>query len=74
MISASPGFLGPAMTAIMASMTPSSTPLGITGSTGHLGGRIARRLADRGVGQRLLVRDPSRAPELPDTTVARADF
>lgn len=74
MISGSPGFLGPAMAAIMASMTPSSTPLGITGSTGHLGGRIARRLADRGVGQRLLVRDPSRAPELPDTTVARADF
>ena len=58
----------------MASMTPSPIPLGITGSTGHLGGRIARRLADRGIGQRLLVRDPSRAPDLPGTTVAQGGF
>jgi uncharacterized protein YbjT (DUF2867 family) len=41
-----------------------NTPLGITGSTGRLGGRVARRLADAGVAQRLLVRDPSRAPQL----------
>jgi uncharacterized protein YbjT (DUF2867 family) len=40
------------------------TPLGITGSTGRLGGRVARKLADAGVAQRLLVRDPSRAPQL----------
>ena len=39
-------------------------PLGITGATGRLGGRIARLLADAGVEQRLLVRDPARAPEL----------
>ena len=38
--------------------------IGITGSTGRLGGRIARLLADAGVEQRLLVRDPDRAPEL----------
>ena len=44
--------------------------LGITGSTGRLGGRIARRLAAAGVPQRLLVRDPARAPQLPGSTVA----
>ena len=48
--------------------------LGITGSTGRLGGRIARRLADAGVPQRLLVRDPARAPQLPASTVAAASY
>jgi NAD(P)H dehydrogenase (quinone) len=38
--------------------------IGVTGSTGGLGGRIARRLADHGVEQRLLVRDAARAPRL----------
>ena len=36
----------------------------VTGSTGGLGGRIARRLADHGIEQRLLVRDTARAPRL----------
>jgi len=36
----------------------------VTGATGGLGGRVARRLAGRGVGQRLIVRDAARAPEL----------
>ena len=36
--------------------------IGITGATGRLGSRVARRLATAGVGQRLLVRDPSRHP------------
>ncbi|MCU1547917.1 MAG: family oxidoreductase [Arthrobacter sp.] len=40
--------------------------LGITGSTGNLGGQVARLLADAGSQQRLLVRDPGRAPELKD--------
>jgi NAD(P)H dehydrogenase (quinone) len=35
-----------------------------TGATGEVGGRVARRLAERGVAQRLVVRDPSRAPAL----------
>ncbi len=48
--------------------------LGITGSTGHLGSRIARRLAAAGVAQRLLVRDPARAPQLPASTVAVAAY
>ncbi|MDD1476286.1 SDR family oxidoreductase [Arthrobacter sp. H16F315] len=38
--------------------------LAVTGSTGHLGGMVARHLADAGTPQRLLVRDPSRAPQL----------
>lgn len=38
--------------------------LAVTGSTGHLGGMVARLLADAGSPQRLLVRDLSRAPEL----------
>ncbi|MFC5062053.1 SDR family oxidoreductase [Actinomycetospora atypica] len=37
----------------------------MTGATGRLGGRVARLLAERGVPQRLAVRSPARAPELP---------
>ncbi|MBT2597806.1 SDR family oxidoreductase [Arthrobacter sp. ISL-72] len=39
--------------------------LAVTGSTGQLGGLVARILADAGRPQRLLVRDASRAPDLP---------
>jgi uncharacterized protein YbjT (DUF2867 family) len=39
--------------------------LAITGSTGQLGGLIARILSADGLPQRLLVRDVSRAPDLP---------
>ena len=38
--------------------------LAITGATGAVGGRVARRLADSGVPQRLLVRDAATAPDL----------
>jgi len=48
--------------------------IGVTGATGRLGGRVARRLAAAGVEQRLLVRDASRAPQLAGTTVAGASF
>jgi NAD(P)H dehydrogenase (quinone) len=48
--------------------------LAVTGATGGLGGRVARRLAERGVPQRLVVRDPARAPELPGATVVSADY
>lgn len=46
----------------------------VTGATGGVGGRVARRLADAGVRQRLVVRDPSRAPSLPGAEVARATY
>jgi uncharacterized protein YbjT (DUF2867 family) len=46
--------------------------LAITGSTGALGGRVAERLAERGIEQRLIVRDRTRAPRLADAEVAVA--
>lgn len=48
--------------------------LGITGSTGALGQIIARALSERGLSQRLLVRDPSRAPDLPGASVTRTSY
>ncbi|CAA9478035.1 MAG: hypothetical protein AVDCRST_MAG65-1272 [uncultured Solirubrobacteraceae bacterium] len=38
--------------------------IAVTGATGGVGGRVARRLAESGVVQRLVVRDPGRAPRL----------
>jgi NAD(P)H dehydrogenase (quinone) len=43
--------------------------IGTTGATGEVGGRVAHRLAKRGVKQRLIVRDRSRAPDLPAADV-----
>jgi uncharacterized protein YbjT (DUF2867 family) len=48
--------------------------LAITGVTGKLGSRVARRLAKMGQPQRLIARDPARVPELPQAEVARASF
>ena len=50
------------------------TTLALTGSTGHVGGAVARLLAADGLPLRLLVRDPARAPELPGAQVVRADY
>ena len=54
-------------------MTPASrTTIGITGATGHVGGQVARLLAADPPPEtrlRLLVRDASRAPELPGDDV-----
>src|SRR6187200_1714415 len=44
--------------------------IGLTGSTGEVGGRIARGLAAAGVEQRLVTRDASRAPRLEGASVA----
>ena len=43
--------------------------IAITGATGELGGRVADRLAKLGIKQRLMVRDPARAPDLPGSEV-----
>ncbi len=48
--------------------------IAVTGVTGGLGGRVARRLADRGVAQRLVVRDPARAPELAGAEVVAGSY
>jgi uncharacterized protein YbjT (DUF2867 family) len=39
----------------------------VAGGTGTLGTRLVRRLSDRGLGVRVLTRDPTRAAHLPDT-------
>ncbi|MBK9124039.1 MAG: SDR family oxidoreductase [Chloroflexi bacterium] len=46
--------------------------IGITGASGKVGRRVAERLAKRGLPLRLIVRDESRAPKLPTSTVAVA--
>lgn len=48
--------------------------IAVTGATGGLGGRVARRLAARGAAQRLVVRDPSRAPDLDGAEIVRAAY
>ena len=48
--------------------------IAVTGATGELGGRVARELSARGVLQRLIVRDPARAPQLPGADVAVASY
>jgi NAD(P)H dehydrogenase (quinone) len=48
--------------------------LAVTGATGGVGGRVARRLAGRGVAQRLVVRDPSRAPAVAGAKVVKAAY
>jgi len=50
------------------------TTIAVTGSTGRVGGGVAHRLAAAGARQRLVVRDPSRAPAIPGTEVVTADY
>lgn len=53
---------------------PAQPVIAVTGSTGAVGGRVARDLAARGIPQRLLVRDASRAPELAGAEVHVAGY
>jgi NAD(P)H dehydrogenase (quinone) len=46
--------------------------IGVTGATGAVGSRLATRLAEQDVQQRLVVRDPARAPDLRGASVAHA--
>ena len=43
--------------------------IGITGASGGMGQRVAARLAKQGIPLRLVVRDPTRAPQLPHAEV-----
>ena len=52
-----------------------STPLiGVTGATGQLGGKVAARLAALGLPQRLIVRNPARAPQLSGAEIVEAAY
>jgi len=55
-------------------MITSSPLIGVTGSTGQLGGRVATRLAALGQPQRLLVRNLARAQQLPGAEVVQASY
>lgn len=48
--------------------------LAVTGSTGGLGGMVARQLAGAGFAQRLVVRDPRRAPDLDGASVSVCSY
>jgi NAD(P)H dehydrogenase (quinone) len=48
--------------------------LAITGSTGHLGGLVARELVEHGVPVRLLARNPERAPVLPGAVAVTSAY
>src|SRR4051794_17099518 len=48
--------------------------LAVTGSTGAVGGLVAGLLAGQGLAQRLLVRDPVRAPELDGAVTAGCSY
>jgi len=50
------------------------TRYAITGSTGHVGGRVAALLAESGTPVRLIVRNSARAPRLPAADVAKATY
>ena len=51
-----------------------SARIAVFGSTGSLGGMVATRLAARGVRQRLIARDGTRAPRLDHAQVAEASY
>ena len=55
-------------------MTTSAPLIGVTGSTGELGGRVASRLAGLGRRQRLIVRDLGRALKLSGAEVVQAAY
>lgn len=46
----------------------------ITGASGHVGGRVAARLAAGGSSLRLLARDAAKAPVLPGAQIVSADY
>ncbi|NEW39805.1 NAD(P)H-binding protein [Nocardia cyriacigeorgica] len=48
--------------------------IAVSGATGAIGGRVARRLASVGIEQRLLGRNAARAPQLPGAHFAVADY
>jgi NAD(P)H dehydrogenase (quinone) len=56
------------------STVQTTSSIAVTGATGQVGRRVARLLSEAGIPAQLIVRDPSRAPQLPGTTTAQAAF
>jgi len=48
--------------------------IAVAGATGHLGRRVVRHLAELGARQRVLVRDPAKAPQIDGAQVAVASY
>lgn len=46
--------------------------IAVTGAAGELGGRVAERLGKLGAAQRLVVRDPTRAPQIEGAEIRKA--
>jgi NAD(P)H dehydrogenase (quinone) len=57
-----------------ARVSPGGGLITITGSTGRIGGLVARDLAARGIPLRLVVRDATRAPDLAQAEIRTADY
>jgi NAD(P)H dehydrogenase (quinone) len=55
-------------------MTTSVPLIGVTGSSGQLGSRVATRLATLGRPQRLLARNPARTLQLPGAEIVQASY
>jgi NAD(P)H dehydrogenase (quinone) len=55
-------------------MTSQQPTLAVTGTTGALGGNLARLLAQQSVPLRLLVRTPAKAPKLHDTMMFECSY
>jgi uncharacterized protein YbjT (DUF2867 family) len=53
---------------------PPEPIFGVTGASGGIGSRVARRLADAGARQVLVVRNPARAPRISGTEVRTAEY
>ncbi len=62
------------LTADDAAEAAAAPALAVTGATGWVGGLVAADLAGRGIAQRLVVRDPDRAPVLPGAGAVRSSY
>lgn len=50
------------------------TTIAVTGATGAVGGAVAHLLGEAGLEQRLVVRSPDRAPQIPGAQVVQASY